>query len=173
MLFITYIFILLIFILLSYTLYKIVKLWLDFKSKAQENQHYPITLGITLLSIPLLSKAFSIPSYLIKVFNQYTPLNLPAPTDDWKSMFFYGLYVFAVIALSYIYYKLQPRKEEHFRDDGGLQKIDYPDNTQVVLSPHLHKRIQELFELKYEKLTLSYDEKEKILVGQYSDAIHS
>jgi len=67
MLFITYIFILLVFILLSYTLYKMVKLYLNFRAKGQENKHYPITLGITLLSIPLLSKAFAIPSYLIKV----------------------------------------------------------------------------------------------------------
>ena len=89
MLLLTYIFILLVFILLSYTLYKIVKLWFDFKSKGQKNEHYPITLGITLLSIPLLSKAFSIPSYFIKFVNKLTPLNLPAPTDDWKSIVFY------------------------------------------------------------------------------------
>ena len=173
MLFITYIFILAIFVLLSYTLYKIAKLYFGFKSKGQESKHYPITLGITLLSIPLLSKAFAIPSYLIKVFNKYTSLDLPTPTDDWKDMVFYALYIFAVIALSYIYYKLQPRDEERFRDEGGSQKITYPDNTKVVVSPHLHKRVQELFELKYEKLKLTYDEKEKLLVGHYSDAIHS
>ena len=172
MLFITYLFILALFVLLSYTLYKIAKLYFNFKSKGQESKHYPITLGITLLSVPLTSKAFAIPSYLIKVFNQYTSLNLPMPKDDWKDMVFYGLYVFAVIALSYIY-KLQPRDEERFRDEGGSQKISYPDNTKVEVSPHLHKRVQELFELKYEKLKLTYDEKEKLLVGHYSDAIHS
>jgi len=173
MILLTYIFILLIFALLSYTLYKIAMLYFNFKSKGQESKHYPLTLAITLLSIPLISKAFSIPSYIIKVFNKYTSLDLPMPTDDWKSMVFYALYIFAVIALSYIYYKLPPIDEERFRDEGASQKINYPDETKVVVSPHLHKRIQELFELRYEKLKLSYDEKEQVLVGQYSDAIHS
>ncbi len=171
----TYIFIILLFIIVSVVLYKVLKLYFNYREKGQAHKHYPIILGITLLSIPIISNMFSIPSYLIKFFNHYTFVNLPMPQDDWKSIVFYALYIFSVIVLSYIYYKLYPNKKENFKDKNNSFNINYPDNENIIISPLLYERIKELFELKYEKqnLKLFYDEKEKLLVGHYSDAIHS
>lgn len=60
------------------------------------------------------------------------------------------------------------------KDKTVQDKISYP-LKEIILSPFLHERIKELFELKHEKqgLKLLYDNQEQVLVGCYSDAIHN
>jgi len=129
-------------------------------------------LAITLLSIPSLSALFSLDKYLITLVNQITKLNLPPPEDNSK-IIFYSIYVFAVITIINIYYKFQINTKDIVKEKSTHFEISYP-SKEIILSPFLHERIKELFELKYEKqnLKLIYDEKEQILVGEYSDSIH-
>ncbi|MDK2040287.1 pentapeptide repeat-containing protein [Aliarcobacter butzleri] len=171
MTFLTYFFILLVLILLSFFGFSILKLYLNYKKEVQNKSHYPISLAITLLLIPLITGISSIDIYPILLANKFFNLNLPLP-DNSSKIIFYLLYISAVIVIIFIYYKFQNNKE--FKKEKILHStIKYP-STEIISSPFLHERIKELFELKYEKqdLKLLYDEQEQILIGEYSDAIH-
>jgi len=53
------------------------------------------------------------------------------------------------------------------------KEIEFPTD-EIIISPIFYERIKKLFELKYitNNLTLKYDSKENILIGEYSEAIH-
>lgn len=168
---ISYIFILVVLIVLSILIFSIIKLYFNYKKEVQNKGHYPISLGITLLSIPVLTGFLSLDSYPIVLINKFFNLDLPLPDNNSK-MIFYSIYVLAVIFIIYIYYKFQNNKE-YIKEKSVHNEITYP-STEITFSPFFHERIKELFELKYEKqnLKLFYDEKEQVLIGEYSDAIH-
>lgn len=168
---ISYIFILIVLIVLSILIFSIIKLYFNYKKEVQNKGHYPISLGITLLSVPVISGIFSVDIYPILLANKFFNLNLPLPDNNSK-MIFYSIYVLAVIFIIYIYYKFQNNKE-YIKEKSVHNEITYP-STEITFSPFFHERIKELFELKYEKqnLKLFYDEKEQVLIGEYSDAIH-
>ena len=165
------IFILIVLIVLSILIFSIIKLYFNYKKEVQNKGHYPISLGITLLSVPVISGIFSVDIYPILLANKFFNLNLPLPDDNSK-IIFYSIYVLAVIFIIYIYYKFQNNKE-YIKEKILHNTIIYP-STEITFSPFFHERIKELFELKYEKqnLKLFYDEKEQVLIGEYSDAIH-
>lgn len=168
---ISYIFILIVLIVLSILIFSIIKLYFNYKKEVQNKGHYPISLGITLLSVPVISGIFSVDIYPILLANKFFNLNLPLPDNNSK-IIFYSIYVLAVIFIIYIYYKFQNNKE-YIKEKIIHNTITYP-STEITFSPFFHERIKELFELKYEKqnLKLFYDEKEQVLIGEYSDAIH-
>lgn len=169
----SYIFILVIFAIFSFLIFSIIKIYFNYKQKVQNNNHYPVALAITLLAIPFFAGFFSLDIYSIILLNKFLNSNLPLPSNNSK-IIFYALYVLAVIVIIYIYYKFQKNSKEFKKEKSAHFEISYPSN-EIILSPFFHERIKELFELKYEKndLKLFYDEKEQILVGDYSDAIHN
>ncbi len=168
----SYLLILAIFAIFSILIFSIIKAYFNYKQKIQNNNHYLVALAITLLAIPFFAGFFSLDIYPIMLINKLSDFNLPLPDNNFKMMF-YGMYILAVIIIILIYYKFQKNSKEFIKVKSAHFEISYPSN-EIILSPFFYERIKELFELKYEKqnLKLLYDEKEQVLVGEYSDAIH-
>jgi len=168
----TYLFLLLTLSIFSWLIFSIVKVLLLHKQKIQNNNNYLATLAITLISIPFVLNLSSLDIFSISLINEFSNLNLPLPADNSR-IYFYLIYNFSIILIIFIYYRSQTNSKELIKEKSIPYVISYPLN-EIISSPFFYERIQELFELKYEKqnLKLVYDEKEQILVGEYSDAIH-
>ncbi len=173
MLIVTYLFLVLIFGMLGFLLYKLTVIFLNYRKDVQNKEHYPIVLAMTLISIPMVVKYFSLDTFLISIINKSDYITLPTPKNDIYSFIFYFVYIFGMLGLSYIFYRLKSTDTHIPLQKSSSHEIQFPAD-EIIISPFLHERLKELFELKYEKqdLRLQYDEKENILIGEYSEAIH-
>lgn len=173
MLLFTYLFLLILFGIFSFTSYKIIVFFLKTRKKIQNKEHYPIVLAMTLISIPMAVKYFSFDTFLVSIVNKFEFVTLPLPKNDAYTVFFYFVYILAMLGLSYIFYKFKNNKVEEIIPYVPHKEIEFPTD-EIIISPIFYERIKKLFELKYiiNSLILKYDSKENILLGEYAEAIH-
>jgi len=173
MLLLTYLFLLILFGIFSFLLYKIIVTVLNYRKEIQNKEHYPIVLAMTLISIPMAVKYFSFDTFLVSIVNQSGFITLPSPQNDIYTFVFYFVYILAMLGLSYIFYKFKNNKVEEIIPYVPHKEIEFPTD-EIIISPIFYERIKKLFELKYiiNSLTLKYDSKENILLGEYAEAIH-
>jgi len=105
MLALTYLFLLILFGIFSFSLYKIIVAILNYRKEIQNKEHYPIVLAMTLISIPMAVKYFSFDTFLVSIVNKFEFVTLPLPKNDAYTVFFYSVYILAMLGLSYLNFR--------------------------------------------------------------------
>ena len=141
--------------------YLITKLWLTFRNKLITNINYVPILSLAFL-FALISSNHFLANILIEEKDK-----LPL-IDQYNVIYLIGIITFsitAIIIISFINNKVDIELSIN-KDTMVIDKIVH-DSEEDISSPHLHIRIQELFELKFEKdgLILEYNSEEKLLFG--------